>query len=226
VNLLNKIAKRYILNCASKCARQEAKEIRAAEERSLPKFELQPKHIQNAKLLLNRQQLLQSFPSNKVCAEIGVDKGEFSELILKIASPSKLHLIDAWGDAARYHDGLKLLVREKFCREIAQKRVEINVGVSTDVLPSFPDRYFDWVYLDTEHSYPVTAAELALLKNKVKRDGIIAGHDYSMGNWVAGLRYGVIEAVHELCAREDWEIIYLTCETQQPRSFAIRKIIS
>jgi hypothetical protein len=225
MNLLNKIARRYILNCASKWWQEKAKEMRATEERSLPKLELHPKHVQNAKLLVDRQQLLQSLPSNKVCAEIGVDKGEFSELILKITSPSKLHLIDAWG-TARYHDGLKLLITEKFSRQIAQKRVEINIGLSTDVLPSFPDRYFDWVYLDTVHSYPVTASELALLKNKVKKEGIIAGHDYSIGNWVAGLRYGVIEAVHELCATEDWEIIYLTCETNQARSFAIRKIIS
>jgi methyltransferase family protein len=160
--------------------------------------------------LVDREQLLESLPSN-VCAEIGVDKGEFSELILKITPPSKLHLIDARGDAARYHDGLKLSLTENFAAQIAQKRVEINVGLSPDVLSSFPDRYFDWVYLDTVHSYPVTAAERALLKNKVKKDGIIAGHDYSMGNWVVGLRHRVIEAVHEVvfkppCARHQRDL--------------------
>ena len=56
-------------------------------------------------------------------------------------------------------------------------------------------------------TYATTAAKLALLKNRVKQDGIIAGHHYSMENWVAGLRYGMIEAVRELCATEDWKII-------------------
>jgi len=58
----------------------------------------------------------------------------------------------------------------------------------------------------------------------IKSGGIIAGHDYTIGNWVDGYRYGVIEAVNEFCVNDDWEMIFLTAETDQYRSFAIRKI--
>ena len=43
-----------------------------------------------------REWLLEMMPKNSVCAEIGVFWGEFSRLILKVAEPKMLHLIDPW----------------------------------------------------------------------------------------------------------------------------------
>jgi hypothetical protein len=197
---------------------------REAAEKAIPKYELEQKHIDNLKVLLNRDQLLKRMPKDAVCAEIGVNEGEFSELILKNTAPQKLHLIDAWGDPIRYHDGLKLVVKDKFTQEIERGQVAINVGFSTEVLKKFDDHYFDWVYLDTDHTYKVTADELWILKGKVKPNGIIAGHDYTIGNWPGDCRYGVIEAVHELCVKDNWELIFLTSETDQFRSFAIKRL--
>ena len=224
MNTAKKLALRIIPRPFRKWREEQAREKRAAREQAIPKLELSQKHVQNGKLLVHREQLLAMLPKHQVCAEIGVNKGDFSAQMLELTLPAKLHLIDAWGDPKRYHDGLQLLVEERFRDEIARQRVEINRGLSTDVLATFPDGYFDWVYLDTAHTYSVTSAELALLEHKVKRDGIIAGHDYSMGNWVGGVRYGVIEAVHELCVQGGWEILYLTLETHLARSFAIRRL--
>lgn len=199
---------------------------KAGIEASIPKIDLQPRNISNLKSLATRTELLENMPKDAVSAEIGVDHGDFSELIFKTTSPKKLHLIDAWADENRYHGGLKNLVEDKFKNEIASNIVNLNVGFSTTMLSVFPDYYFDWVYLDTDHSYETTKAELAILKSKVKPGGVIAGHDYIMGNWITWQRYGVIEAVNEFCVDEDWEMIYLTVETDQYRSFAIRKITS
>ena len=146
-------------------------------------------------------------------------------MLLKQTSPQKLHLIDAWGNPERYHDGLKDLVKNKFKKEIDQKIIDLNVGYSTKVLKEFPDYYFDCVYLDTNHSYKITAEELSILKDKVKPDGIIAGHDFIMCNWVSGYRYGVIEAVYELCVKDNWGLIYITANFKEIPSFAIKKLI-
>lgn len=197
---------------------------RIEQEKRIPKYDLQKKHIYNMTVLLDRNELLKNLPSNAVCAEIGVNEGEFSEQILSITLPQKLHLIDAWGNAERYHDGLKLHVQNKFKREIAEGKMEINVGLSTVVLKQMPDHYFDWVYLDTDHSYQVTYDELMILKDKVKPKGMICGHDYIIGNWMGNVRYGVIEAVHELCVKDNWELIYTTINKNEMPSFAIKKI--
>jgi hypothetical protein len=193
-------------------------------EQLIPKISLEEKHITNTRVLLDRCELLKLLPKNSVCAEIGVDRGEFTSEILKLTHPRKIHLIDLWGDSQRYHDGLKLAVQQKFEAQINEGLIKVDVGYSIDVLSNFPDKYFDWVYLDTDHTYQTTSKELTLLEKKVVEGGIIAGHDFTLGNWVGDFRYGVIEAVHEFCVRENWEIIFLTMEVHQFRSFAIRKI--
>ena len=58
----------------------------------------------------------------------------------------------------------------------------------------------------------------------MKKGGIIAGHDYIIGNWNDGHRYGVIEAVREFCLKYHWEMIYLTHELDDHPSFAIREM--
>lgn len=194
-------------------------------ESKIPSVDLEQKHIENLKVIVNREQLLSLLPQQGICAEIGVDKGEFSELILKITKPRKLHLVDAWGDSNRYHDGLKLIVEDTFKDEIKENLVEINLGYSTDVLAKMPDDYFDWVYIDTDHSYKTTAQELKILNKKVKPGGIICGHDYIMGNWVGSVRYGVMEAVHEFCLQYNWELLYLTINKNEMPSFSIRRIV-
>lgn len=192
-------------------------------EKKHGRFTLSEKHIQNLTPLTDRFVLLDKLPKQAVVAEIGVDMGDFSEAILQHTSPQKLHLIDLWG-TERYHQGKRKGVEQKFANEIAQQQVELNLGLSTEVVNSFPEAYFDWIYIDTDHSYKNTLQELQLYSVKVKTGGIIAGHDFVIGNWKGLVKYGVIDAVYEFCVTENWELIYLTMEHPLHPSFAIRKI--
>lgn len=195
--------------------------VRRKQSARIPRVELKPEHIRNLRVVTNRDAFLQALPKGGVVAEIGVNRGEFSERILTLNTPEQLHLIDAWS-TKRYHSGLGLEVESKFAKQIALGEVQVHVGYSTDLLPRFEDDSFDWIYIDTDHSYALTAAELAIARNKVKPGGIIAGHDYVTGNWDGGVRYGVVEAVHEFCVQHGWELILLTHETDRHLSFAIR----
>jgi len=167
--------------------------------------------------------MLQRIGKRDTVAELGVNQGEFSREILDTTAPAVLHLVDIWG-SDRFHDRLLDEVKEKFRDKIESKVVRIHQMLSTDTALEFEDGYFDMIYIDTDHSYATTRDELAAYLPKMKPDGIIAGHDYSMGNWVTGYRYGVIEAVHEFCVAHDWELLYLTAEPLERQSFAIRKI--
>ena len=198
------------------------KEKRRIEHDNIPRISLERKHFTNLKYLLDRYELLTLMPKSAVCAEIGVANGNYSRDILYITEPKKFHLIDAW-ISNRYNENLMENVMSVFSLQIQEGTVQINRGLSTEVLERFENEYFDWVYLDTDHRYALTKAELLLCNEKVKRGGIISGHDFCMGNWVNGYKYGVIEAVDEFCVTNNWEIIYITSEIENP-SFALRRL--
>lgn len=190
----------------------------------LPLIALQPVHIKQAQLLVNRNAMLELLPERGVVAEIGVAGGDFSRRILDITKPKKLFLIDFWG-SLRYGDDLCESVHNRFKHELEKEQVEIIRGMSTETANQFDDGLFDWIYIDTDHSYATTIAELRIYAPKMKCGGIIAGHDYSMGNWDEHYRYGVIEAVYEFCSEFAFEFLYLTMDLSENQSFAIRKMV-
>ena len=210
-----------------KLARQKLQEINERHRKSqleqLPRFRLRPKNVQGGIIIADREALLQNMPSHGIVAEIGVDEGKFSEKIKEINKPKKLHLIDTWG-SKRYNDDKAQHVFDTFRHDIDEGSAKIHRKISTDAAHEFPDEYFDWIYIDTTHSYPTTISELYAFSSKVKPSGFIAGHDYTMGNWRSSLKYGVIEAVAEFCTKEDWKLAYWTADFTEGNSFAITRI--
>ncbi|OED37615.1 hypothetical protein AB833_22900 [Chromatiales bacterium (ex Bugula neritina AB1)] len=197
--------------------------FRTRADTSIPRVRLQQQHIQNCQIVLDRRTMLSRLPAGGITAELGVDEGAFSEIILTEVKPETLHLVDVW-DMGRYNDAKYQAVTEKFRGNIESGGIKIVRQYSTDAAAGFPDGHFQLVYIDTDHSYETTAEELKLWGPKISEHGIIAGHDYKMGNWKSANRYGVIEAVHEFCVNAGWELVYLTADPTESQSFAIRKI--
>ncbi len=198
-------------------------EERRAVKNNAPSIVLEEIHTRNCKVLPTRMHLLGALPKGGMVAELGVAFGEFTKQILMRNKPAKLHLVDAW-EAERYQIGLEQIL-ERYAKEIAAGTVEINRGPSTQRLAEFSDGYFDWVYIDTDHSYSTTRDELLLASAKVKPGGTIAGHDFTSGNPVKALPYGVIEACHEFCVSEGWGYEFLTMEPSGHSSFALQKLL-
>lgn len=153
-----------------------------------------------------RVQLLSMLPKAAVCAEIGVWKGDFSQLILSRTQPSKLHLIDPWlfqpefakrmygGSVAKSQQDMDDILEEVRSKVADSPNVVFNRQKSADALPDFEDDYFDWVYIDGNHYYDYVRADLNLCLRKVKPGGAITGDDYGWGK-----RYGfpIRKAVQE-----------------------------
>lgn len=160
-------------------------------------------------------------------AEIGVHKGHFTQTILQLTEPSQLHLIDPWylfGQEWPWAKGNRstttalIGILQAFEAELVERRVILHIGHDLDILPGFPNDYFDWVYLDTSHQYEQTRRELAMLKLKVKGDGMITGDDWYTDP--SHLHHGVCRAVCEFVAQEPYEVIYAN---EQDKQWAIRK---
>lgn len=154
-----------------------------------------------------RDQMIKAIvkPGAKIC-EVGVFRGEFA-LTLLSTRPAELHLIDPWeglcssGDA----DGNNVVnvdlsrVFESLPRDLKGPPSVLHRGFSQDILPRFPDEYFDFIYIDGDHSYQGAKRDLELAYKKLKPYGILAGHDYEINILKTSNLYdfGVGKAVNE-----------------------------
>lgn len=131
--------------------------------------------------------------------EVGVCRGEFSEVFIKEWGGDKLYLVDPWETLEDYSDSLNdhdRYVDYIECWNRLQPyfdRVELIRKLSKDAVNLFADNTFDFVYIDANHEYEYVKEDLYLWYPKVKSGGLFAGHDiYSTVTWP-----GVKQAVHE-----------------------------
>ena len=134
----------------------------------------------------NNQYALKYINKGDICAEVGVWKGDLTSEILKHKS-LKLHLIDPWKtqdviDRCYSIEQEKLnKIYEKVSNEFGKlSNVEIHREFSTNV--SFPTEYFDWVYIDADHSYDAVKKDLEFYYPLMKKGGYLCGDDY--GLWI------------------------------------------
>ena len=126
----------------------------------------------------------------KVGAEIGVSLGYNLETYCKAGF--KMYGIDQWED---YEDEkyrpINALRRQgivttsfddvyKLAKERLDKYPKCTLikKMSIDAANDFPDNSLDFVYIDGNHKYGYVAMDLMKWSHKVKKGGIIAGHDY------------------------------------------------
>ncbi|MEP4533559.1 MAG: class I SAM-dependent methyltransferase [Cyclobacteriaceae bacterium] len=174
-----------------------------------------------------RKGFLRILPEGSVGVELGVFKGEFTDLILRNVKPSKLYLVDLWWegfgefypDWGVYTNYGKLKTKEAF--QMANQRIlkndamdicEIYVGDDLLFLESLENETLDWAYIDSSHSYEHTQKELILLDKKVKNKGVICGHDWREDS--KHRHHGVYKAVNEYCVERGWKVLLLDRYTQ------------
>ena len=106
-----------------------------------------------------------------VGVEIGVMKGKNALDILSCWEGEKLFLIDNWESRPRYYQTVLDLFKDN-------KKVEVWKSGSADASKRFGIESLDWVYIDAWHDYKNLCTDNISWYNKVKKGGIIAGHDY------------------------------------------------
>ncbi len=184
-------------------------------ERNLLRSELFTDHR-----IADRRFLAALLPKNGVGAEVGVFTGLFSTVLLEIAKPRHVYFVDPWWevfgplypDWGSYTAYGKLRTRvayEVACRRISSSAERAQTDVIVDFATSFfermPDRIFDWVYLDSTHTYNGTVAELASVRSKLKSGAIIAGDDWQGDP--SHKHHGVAKAVTEAVSRGEYEAL-------------------
>jgi predicted O-methyltransferase YrrM len=177
--------------------------------------QLGEEHVRHCIVVPDRNALLERVPQGGIVAEVGTLQGEFAREILRIAAPKELHLIDHEIDPRVVE-----LTEEASLRH----RVFFHHQDSVEALHTFPDRHFDWIYIDAQHAYEGVKRDIGAARRKVKDGGLLVFNDYIPWSYVEMEPYGVVAAVNELCTEDKWEMVYLALPSHMYCDVALRKI--
>lgn len=127
------------------------------------------------------------------------------------------HMVDPWArqDSKIYDDvsNRDQIHQDTLYNQLKQKlelkhpgRFEIHRGFSVEVSKTFPDNYFDFVYVDARHDYEGVKEDLKAWWPKLKEGGLIAGHDFVPDGHHKEGSFGVQMAVLEFAKSVGKEI--------------------
>jgi hypothetical protein len=165
--------------------------------------------LHGCKCVSNRIALISELTVNGCVAELGTFKGDFAKNILLRSSPTELHLVDI--DFSRLNPEIS-----------SDPRVVRHLGFTKDALTKFEDEYFDWIYVDADHSYEGTLRDAKLSAPKIRSGGFLVFNDFAHLDTGYG-RYGVHRAVSEFAVNMSWPLAFLAFSPDGLYDVALRK---
>jgi hypothetical protein len=147
--------------------------------------------------------------------EVGVERGDFSELILRRWKGNRLISVDPWKSAPadEYKDVSNVsqeehdLLYEQARRRLAPfgDRSVIWRTTSAEAAERVTPGSLDFVYLDARHDYESVKSDLEFWYDKIRPGGFLGGHDYLDGQRPQGV-FGVKSAVDDFFGERGLEV--------------------
>lgn len=157
----------------------------------------------------------------KLGAEIGVEKGKYSQVLLKAAPGLFLKLVDPLGRFPGYREHVTQEELDGFLEEVRKRtegyQTEFIRKTSMEALSLVEDGSLDFVYIDARHEYEYVKEDIRGWYEKVRVGGIVSGHDY-----VERKDFGVIQAVNEFVMEYEIDKLYLTGKDRSPSWFFVK----
>lgn len=156
-------------------------------------------------LSIEQSARLSQLARGKLVLEFGAFLGKST--IALASTATRVHSVD-WhkGDAhAGYSNTLPGFLAN-LSRYGVRDKVVIHVGRNQEVAPIFQRGVFDLFFLDSFHERKAVEEDIILGRPLVKPGGYIAFHDYGARIELAGVPFGVTEAVDAFVQKEKLSI--------------------
>jgi len=130
--------------------------------------------------------------NNRACkkgVEIGVFKGQFSRQLLENWDGT-LYMVDPWRplgdeyiDASNHKNHMDAYQETMDNIRGFEDRAFMFRGLGELVVDVFEDNSLDFVYIDGNHAYDWVKQDIQLWWPKLKKNGLLMGHDYILMDW-------------------------------------------
>jgi hypothetical protein len=157
------------------------------------------------------EQVLSRLPAGDVVgAEIGIWKGKMSHWLLRRPNLT-LYMVDSWlpipalfehgfTEQGQEQNKISALMATHFATD---RRIVLNFDSEIAAI-RVPDESLDFVFIDADHSYDGVSKDIRVWMPKLKRGGLLSGHDYDNPNEVNGKE--VKRAVDDAVSLNGWTL--------------------
>ena len=149
-----------------------------------------------------------------VGVEVGTSAGINAIEVLNLnKNITKLYCIDCYLTYAGYTDYIldddQTELRNNCISSFArQPRTQLIMDLSTEAAKQFKDKSVDFVYIDANHAYKYIKEDIEAWLPKIKKGGIIGGHDWDWTDPAKNNELSVKRAVEEQFGTEEGKIHY------------------
>lgn len=144
----------------------------------------------------------------KVGCEIGLEKGKNAQTMFECIPNLKLYGVDAYKQHPQASYAHVATIRhwdEHYlagAKKQAQKRMRGKNAIiiekfSEIAIQDIPDNSLDFVYIDADHSYDFVMQDMILWGRKVRKGGMVSGHDYYYDKKESARRAKVTQAIND-----------------------------
>jgi hypothetical protein len=172
-------------------------------------------NINDLSIIKNRNDIprfLNKMQANRIC-EIGVkDGGHFREMFIPCVKLAVA--IDIWTDTGIESQNDDNCPQDQLDKRYTallnmyknNSRVNIIKDYSLNACKMFEDGFFDFVYIDADHTEQAVYEDLNSWYFKIRSGGVLAGHDYCECVVAHGVKFGVISALKRFTAENNLPI--------------------
>ena len=146
----------------------------------------------------------------KKAVEVGTYKGKYAETLMTAIPDLDLTVVDAWEVYPGYKDYGENDLEDLAFNEAKNRSLKfgfkIMKGWSNEVVQLFEDESLDFVFIDGNHDFEHVVEDVAKWSKKVKKGGIVAGHDFNRNH---AKHFGVKEALPAWCEAEQISPLFI-----------------
>jgi predicted O-methyltransferase YrrM len=206
---------RQILRNATARYREAMVQFRQATEEHYykPAETIPQKQLDDGRLYQDRFHFFSMLPREAIVLEVGTWAGRYASRLWNECKPKELHVMD--------------LTFERFDRSLFrgydESRIYLHEGNSHVEMRALPPAYFDFVYVDGDHSYPGAKQDITEAVRLTKPGGIIGINDYTL--WCANLamEFGVLYATNEVVVEHELSLIGFALEPYGQHDVYLRR---